>query len=200
MRVQPAGSDNIKTVFLLKLGFTIFEIIGGLFTNSLAIISDALHDLGDTISLGLSWYSDRYAQQGENTKYPYSYKHSSNLGALVKIIILIIGGVIILFEAVPRIINPEPLDAVGMITLAITGIIISGLAVLHARDGRAFTNQGVTWHLLEDFLAWSTIFIVSFVVLFTDLYILDTMLSILITLYIIYSVSRNFKKAASIFQ
>lgn len=199
MRDQPTGSSNIKFVFLIKLSFAILGIAGGLFTNSLAIISDALRDFGDSLSLGLSWYSESHGSPGKETRVPYNHRHFFNLDALARNIILIIGGVVILSEAVPRIINPEPLDTMGMIALAIAGIIISGLVVLRVRRDKSLINQGVTWHLLEDFLAWSTIFIVSFVILFTDLYILDTMLSILITLYIIYSVFRNFKKAASIF-
>ena len=94
------SATNIKVAFFLNLGFTIIEIIGGFWTNSIAIISDALHDLGDSLSLGLSWFLERYSRKKKDEKYSYGYRRYSLFAALINGFILIIGSVFILFEAI----------------------------------------------------------------------------------------------------
>ena len=104
------SATNIKVAFFLNLGFTIIEIIGGFWTNSIAIISDALHDLGDSLSLGLSWFLERYSRKKKDEKYSYGYRRYSLFAALINGFILIIGSVFILFEAIPRLFNPQPVS------------------------------------------------------------------------------------------
>jgi cobalt-zinc-cadmium efflux system protein len=131
------STRNIKIAFFINFGFTLVEIVGGLLTNSLAIMSDALHDLGDSLSLGLSWYLDRYSKKEGDRDYSYGYGRFSLLGALVNAIILIGGSVFILAQAVPRLLSPEPTSASGMLLLAIGGIAVNGLAVLRLKDGHS---------------------------------------------------------------
>ncbi len=190
---------NIKFAFFLNLGFTIFELIGGFWTNSLAIMSDALHDLGDSFSLGLSWYLEKYSQRGRTNKYSYGYRRFSLLGAAINAIILSMGSLIVLSEAIPRLINPEPTHAQGMILFAIVGVIVNGIAVLRLRGSQGMSARVVSWHLLEDVLGWVAVLIVSIVLLFSNLYILDPLLSIGITLYILYNALRNLKSTVEIF-
>jgi cobalt-zinc-cadmium efflux system protein len=193
------STSNIKVAFFLNLSFTILEIIGGLWTNSIAIVADALHDLGDSFSLGLAWYLDRYAKKGRDRKYSYGYRRFSLLGALANTIVLIAGGLFVLSEAVPRIIRPEPANAAGMVIFAIAGIVINGLAVLRVRGGKSLNVQIVTWHLLEDVLGWVAVLVVSIILLFRDIFILDAVLSILITLYVLYNVVGNLRKTVALF-
>ncbi|WP_254564393.1 cation diffusion facilitator family transporter [Oscillatoria sp. HE19RPO] len=190
---------NIKFAFLLNLGFTIFELIGGFWTNSLAIMSDALHDLGDSFSLGLSWYLEKYSQRGRTNKYSYGYRRFSLLGAAINAIVLSMGSLIILSEAIPRLFNPEPADAQGMVLFAIVGVIVNGMAVLRLRGSQGMSARVVSWHLLEDVLGWIAVLIVSIVLLFSNLYILDPLLSIGITLYVLYNALRNLKSTVEIF-
>jgi cobalt-zinc-cadmium efflux system protein len=193
------SSRNIKIAFLLNFGFTLLEIVGGLLTNSLAILSDALHDLGDSLSLGLAWYLDRYAKKERDPEYSYGYGRFSLLGALVNAVILVGGSLYLLSRAIPRLLNPEPASAPGMLLLAIGGIAVNGLAVLRLKGGQSLNMQVVAWHLLEDVLGWVAVLIVSIVLLFTDLYILDPILSILITLYVLYNMLGKLKQTSSLF-
>lgn len=193
------SDGNIKIAFFLNLGFTILEVIGGLLTNSVAILSDALHDLGDTVSLGLAWYLDRYSQKEGNWRFSYGYRRFSLLGALANAIILIGGALFVLTEAVPRLMNPEEAYAPGMALLAVAGIVVNGLAALRVKRGHSLNAQTVAWHLLEDVLGWIAVFIVSIILLFADLPVLDPILSILITLYVLYNVIGRLKETAALF-
>lgn len=168
--------------FFLNLGFTILEIIGGLWTNSLAVLSDALHDLGDSLALGLAWYLERYSQRASDKVYSYGYGRFSLLGALINSVILIGGSLYILSEAVPRILAPEATNAPGMLFLALVGIAVNGLALFRLKGSQSLNVQMVTWHFLEDALGWVAVLLVSLILLFTNAYILDPILSILITL------------------
>jgi cobalt-zinc-cadmium efflux system protein len=181
------------------LTFTIFEIIGGLWTNSLAILSDAVHDLGDSLSLGLAWYLEKVAEKEGDHTYSYGYRRFSLLGALINTIILIVGGLFVLSEAIPRLLNPEHSNAQGMLLFAIAGILVNGAAVLRLRGGKSVNTQVVTWHLLEDVLGWIAVLIVSIVLLIWDIHVLDPILSILITLYVLYNVVRNLRKTLRLF-
>lgn len=193
------STKSIKIAFFLNLGFTLLEIVGGLWTNSLAILSDAIHDLGDSLSLGLSWYLAKVADRGNDHKYSYGYRRYSLLGALINTLVLIFGSVFVLTRAVPRIFHPEPTNAKGMVLFAIVGILINGAAVLRLRGQKDLNARMAALHLLEDVLGWIAVLIVSIILLFKDLPILDPALSILITCYVLYNVIANLKKTLSLF-
>lgn len=192
-------ANNIRLAFFLNLGFTIIEIAGGLWTNSLAIMSDALHDLGDSLSLGLSWFLERYSLKKKDERYSYGYRRYSLLAALINGLILIAGSIYILSEAIPRIFNPEQSNAKGMLIFALAGMVINGIAVLRVRRGRSLNERIVFLHLFEDVLGWAAVFIISIIMIYRDIPILDPILSIVITLYISYRVFMNLKKTFSIF-
>ena len=192
-------AGNLKLAFFLNLGFTLLEIFGGLWTNSVAILSDAVHDLGDSLSLGLAWLLDRYASREPDKRFSYGYRRFSLLGALLNTIILIVGAVFVLSEAIPRLFNPEHSNAQGMILFALLGILVNGAAVLRLRGSKTLNAQVVAWHLLEDVLGWIAVLVVGIVLLFTDIHILDPALSILITVYVLYNVVKNLRKTLSLF-
>lgn len=192
-------TGNIKVAFFLNLAFTIIEIIGGFWTNSMAILSDALHDLGDSLSLGVSWYLQNYSKKGPDYKFSFGYSRFSLLGALINSIVLLGGSVLILSRAIPRIFNPEPVNAKGMIVFAVLGIFINGAAVLRLRKGKSLNEKVVTWHLLEDVLGWVVVLVGSIILNFKDLPIIDPLLSVGITIYILYNVVKNLKKVMNVF-
>jgi cobalt-zinc-cadmium efflux system protein len=196
---SPDNTAGIKAAFWLNFAFTILEIGGGLWTNSVAIVADAVHDLGDSLSLGLAWFLEHYAQKSEDDTYAYGYRRYSLLGALLNTLVLIVGGFIVLSEAVPRLLAPEPTNAPGMIGFAVVGILVNGLAVLRVKKGQSFNTRVVAWHLFEDVLGWVAVLIVGITLLFSNLYILDPILSLLVTLYILYNVIRNLKQTLAIF-
>ena len=193
------GDVGLRTAFFLNLVFAIVEIIGGIMTNSLAILSDAIHDLGDTVSLGLGWYLERVSLRDSDQRYSYGYRRFSLLGALVNTIILVVGAVYITLEAIPRLFSPEKTHAQGMTILALGGIIVNGVAALRLRHEKSYNARAIAWHLFEDVLGWIAVLIVGTILLFTDLYVLDPLLSILISVYVIYNVQKNLQKTIQLF-
>ena len=193
------STSNIRIAFFLNLGFTILEIIGGLWTNSITIISDALHDLGDSFSLGLSWVLEKYSRKKKDEKYSYGYRRYSLLAALINGLILILGSVYVLSQAIPRIFNPEQPNAKGMLFFGFGGVVINGIAALRLRKGRSLNERIITLHLLDDILGWAAILIISIIMMFKNIPILDPILSIVITVYILYNVAVNLKKTFSVF-
>ena len=186
------GTKNLKIAFFINVGFTILEIIGGFFTNSIAIISDALHDLGDSLSLGLAWYLEKKAsKEGSTNKFSFGYARFRLLGALVNALVLIGGSVYIIIEAIARLQNPEPVKSLWMIGIAIIGVGANGYAAWRTKGATSLNEKVISWHLLEDVLGWVAVLIVSIVLQFKDWYFLDPALSFGITLFILYGVGRR---------
>lgn len=195
---HPSGK-NLKIAFFLNLCFTILEIIGGLYVNSIAILSDAVHDLGDSLSLGTSWYLDRKSKKGANYKFSFGYNRFSLLGALINSVVLIAGSIYVIYEAIGRLIKPEHSDADGMIIFAIIGVIVNGYAAFKLSGGKSMNEKVVSWHLIEDVLGWVAVLVVAIVLKFKDIHYLDPALSLLITLYILWNVIKRLKETLYIF-
>lgn len=189
---------NIKVAFFLNTAFTLLEIAGGFFTNSIAILSDAVHDLGDSLSLGLAWYFQKVAKKGSDTAYSYGYKRFSLLGAVINSIVLIVGSVIILSAAIPRIFHPQSTNAEGMFVLAIIGVLVNGAAVFRLKKGNSINEKVVSLHLLEDVLGWLAILIGSVVMYFFDVPVLDPIMSVAIALFVLYNVYKNLRQSLRI--
>ncbi len=184
---------NIKLAFVLNLVFAVIEVAGGLFTNSVAILSDAVHDLGDSISLGMAWFLQKKSTRRSDEYYSYGYRRFSLLGAVFISFILIISSVFILRESIIRISDPQTPNASGMLYLAILGIIVNGFAALRLKAGNSFNERAVSLHLLEDVLGWIAVLIVSIVLKFRNIPILDPILSIAITVWVLSNVYRNLR-------
>jgi cobalt-zinc-cadmium efflux system protein len=196
---EHTSTKIIGLAFFLNLIFTILEIIGGFFINSVAILSDALHDFGDSLALGLSYLFEKLSNRVSDHKYSYGYRRFSILAALINSIILLTGSIFIVRAAILRMMNPVAPNARGMFLFAILGILVNGAAVLQLRKGKALNIRVVSWHLLEDVLGWFAVLIVSIILLFTDWYILDPLLSIVISCYIAYHVFGNLKQTLHVF-
>lgn len=190
-----AETKNIALAFYLNLIFSLIELVGGMLTNSVAILSDALHDLGDSVSLGMAWYFQKFSKKKPDGKYTYGYKRFSILSALLNSLILVSGSGIVLYESVIRLFHPVQSDAKGMFLLAILGILVNGFAALRLRKGGSLNERVVSLHLLEDVLGWAAVLIASIVMMFTNLSILDPILSIGISCFILYNVYHNLQKA-----
>ena len=186
-------TKNIKVAFFLNLVFTIIEIIGGILTNSMAILSDALHDLGDSFSLGMSWYFQNLSNKKPNDKFTYGYSRFSLLGALLNSVILFAGSIFIIYKSTNRIMHPEEVEEVGMMYLAILGIIVNGAAVLKLKRGTSINERVVSLHLLEDVLGWVVVLVASIIMQFVEVPWLDAALSLGIAGYILFNVYKNLK-------
>ncbi|MEO9484406.1 MAG: cation diffusion facilitator family transporter [Ekhidna sp.] len=189
------SEGNIKVAFFLNLSFAIIELIGGLWTNSVAILSDSLHDLGDSLTLGVSWYFAKVAKKGRNQSFSYGYKRFSVLGALINAIVLVTGSIFIIIEAVPRLLNPISPNTEGMIYLAIGGVIVNGAAAFRLSKGGSLNEKVVFTHLLEDILGWVAVLIGAIVMHFWNLPIIDPILSVLIATFILFNVYKNLKES-----
>ncbi len=193
------SASNIKIAFFLNLCFAIFELIGGLFTNSLAILSDSVHDLGDAFALGMSWYLDKASKKPRSEKFTYGLGRFSLLSALLSSFVLLVGSVYVLTEAIPRLLNPQHSNAQGMVGFAIVGIVINCLAVFRLKKGVSMNERVVFWHLLEDVLGWVAVLVTGIFIYFKDIHILDPILSIGIVLFILWNVIKNLKKTVTLF-
>ncbi|MEX0812701.1 MAG: cation diffusion facilitator family transporter [Chitinophagales bacterium] len=197
--LKEASGKNLKIAFFLNFGFTILEIVGGLYVNSIAIISDAIHDLGDSLSLGIAWYLNKKSKKGASEKFSFGYARFSLLGAVINSLVLILGSVFVINEAISRILEPEASNAQGMILFAIFGIAVNGYAAWKLSGGKSMNEKVVSLHLLEDVLGWVAVLIVGIVLLFKEINYLDPALSLLITIYILWNVIKRLKESVYIF-
>lgn len=189
---------NIKTAFFLNLFFTLLEIVGGFFTNSMAILSDAVHDLGDCLSLGLAWYFQKLSKKGSDSSYSYGYKRFSLLGAIINSIVLIVGSIFILTAAIPRIFHPEKTQVAGMFLLAIVGVLVNGVAFFRLKKGSSLNEKVVSLHFLEDVLGWVSILIGAVIMHFFDLPVIDSLLSVGIAIFVLSNVYKNIRQTLHI--
>ena len=190
---------NILTAFILNLAFSVFEFIGGFFTGSIAIISDAVHDIGDATSIGISYFLEKKSKKGPDEKYTYGYTRFSVVGSLVTTLILLFGSCAVIYNAVKRLINPVEINYNGMIIFSVFGIIINSLAAFFTRDGHSLNQKAVNLHMLEDVLGWFVVLIGSVVMRFTDFAFIDPVMSVAVSIFILISVFRNLKTILDLF-
>jgi cobalt-zinc-cadmium efflux system protein len=191
-------TGNIAVAFFLNLGFAIIELVGGLMTNSVAILSDALHDFGDSLSLGTAWYFQKKSQKERSVDYTYGYKRFSLIGAFINAIVLLLGSVFVIQESIQRLLTLESANAKGMLLLAILGIAVNLAAMVRLRKGKSINEKIVSLHFLEDVLGWIAVLVGSLVMMYADLPIIDPILSLLISGFVLFNVYRNIKPAFSI--
>lgn len=190
---------NILTAFILNIAFSIFELIGGIFTNSISIISDAVHDFGDALSIGISLVLEKISKKKPNETYTYGYVRYSVLGALITTIVLTLGSVFVIIGGINRILNPETINYNGMIIFAIFGVIINFFAAYFTREGDSLNQKAVNLHMLEDVLGWVVVLIGSILMKFTDISLIDSIMSIGIALFILINAFKNMKSILDLF-
>lgn len=190
---------NIFIAFILNLFFSIFEFVGGIITNSVAITSDAIHDLGDTISIGLSAVLEHKSKKEPNEKYTYGYVRYSILGAFITSMILCVGSIFIIYNAAIRIINPQEINYNGMILIALIGFIVNLVAAFFTKEGHSLNEKAINLHMLEDVLGWLIVLIGSFLIKFTEINIIDSIMSLLVAIFIFTNAIKNIKEVLDLF-
>tara|TARA_R100001377_G_scaffold80661_1_gene59697 strand:- start:4413 stop:5318 length:906 start_codon:yes stop_codon:yes gene_type:complete len=193
------STRRIGWAFFLNVGFTLIELVGGLLTNSTAILADAVHDLGDSLSIGLAWLLARLSRKPVSDDFSYGYRRFSLLGSLLTGIVMVVGSVWVLNSAIPRLQDPVMPVTEGMLGLAIFGIAVNGFAAFKLSKGNTLNERMLNWHLLEDVLGWVAVLIVSVVLMFKEWPILDPILSIGFTLFVLLNVVRNLWKTLRLF-
>lgn len=187
------AGKNISIAFFLNAFFVVVELIGGLITNSIAILSDALHDFGDCLSLATAWFLQKKSKKGRDSHYSYGYKRFSLLGSIFLSGVLTVSSIYVIIEAVKRIISPQPVSASGMLWMAVFGIIINGAAALRVKKGSSLNERAVYLHIMEDVLGWVGVLVVGIVMMFVNFPALDSILSLAISVWVLTNVYRNLK-------
>ncbi len=194
-----SDTENLGIAFWMNFLFTLLEIVGGILTNSVAIISDALHDLGDSLSLGISWVLAKISQKEKTTTFTYGYKRFSLLAAVINGVVIVGGAVAVLVIAIPRLFNPVLPNAKGMFVLAIIGILVNGYAGYRLKCGKTYNERMVSWHFFEDLFGWVAVLLASVVMIFWEIPILDPILSIVFTFYILFHVVKELRGVVMVF-
>ena len=190
------AAKNIATAFFLNFGFAVVELVGGIATNSVAILSDALHDFGDSVSLGIAWIFQRRSQKGRDSRFSYGYRRFSLLGSVFLSGVLLVSSVFIVIEAVRRLGDPQEVHAQGMFWLAVAGIVVNGVAALRLKKGSTLNERAAFLHIMEDVLGWVAVLVASIVLLLVDHPVtrfLDPAISLAITAWVLVNVWRNLR-------
>ena len=192
------SETRILIAFLLNMIFTFVEIWGGVITGSITIMSDAVHDFGDCIALGMAWRFEKLSKRPANESHPFGYRRFSVVAGLVNNLILLLGGGVLILTSVQRFFAPRPIDGRGMLVFAVFGILINGTAMLLTSKGKNINEKTISMHMLEDVLTWVAVLTVGVVMCFFDLPVLDSVLSIGMTLVIFVGAIRNLRKIFAI--
>ena len=190
---------NILIAFLLNLTFSVFEFVGGILTGSVAIVSDAVHDIGDAAGIGVSYFLEKKSKKQPDEKYTYGYGRYSVLGSAIVIFILIIGSFAVIYNAVSRILNPVGINYDGMIMLAVVGICVNFGAAFFTRGEGSLNQKAVNLHMLEDVLGWIVVLVGALVMRFTGFAIIDPIMSIAVAVFVLINAFGNFKEVLDVF-
>ena len=190
---------NILVAFILNLSFSLFEFVGGIFVGSIAIVSDAIHDVGDAISIGISYILEKKSKKQPDEKHTYGYVRYSVLGSAVTTAILLVGSIAVIINAMVRIFNPVEIDYDGMVIFAVVGVLVNFVAAFVTREGNSLNQKAVNLHMLEDVLGWIVVLIGAIVMKFTDFVIVDPLMSIGVSIFILVNAINNFKQIINLF-
>lgn len=190
---------NILIAFIINLLFAIFEFIGGAITGSVAIASDAVHDLGDAVSIGLSYFMERKSAKQPDSTFTFGYARYSVLGGFITTFILLIGSGAVIYNAVLRIFNPVEVDYSGMMALAVIGVAVNYVAAWFTREEGSINQTAVNLHMLEDVLGWIVVLIGAVIMHFTDIAVIDPIMSICVALFVFVNALKNLKSVTELF-
>lgn len=190
---------NILFAFILNLAFSVFEFFGGIFTGSVAILSDAVHDIGDAASIGASYFLEKKSHKQPDESHTYGYARYSVIGSVITTLILLFGSLAVIYNAVARIISPTAINYNGMIIFAIIGVCVNFGAAMLTREGDSLNQKAVNLHMLEDVLGWVVVLVGAVVMRFTDFYIIDPLMSIGVAIFILINAIKNLKEALDLF-
>ena len=190
---------NILIAFILNIAFSIFEFFGGIFTNSVAILSDSIHDLGDALSIGISYFLEKKSKKKADKKYTYGYVRYSVLGGVLTTTILLVGSILVIINATKRVFHPVEVNYNGMIVFAIIGVVLNFIAAFVTREGDSINQKAVNLHMLEDVLGWIIVLIGAIIMNFTDIKVLDPIMSIGVSIFILINSLKNLKQVLDLF-
>ncbi len=199
MEVTMKTQRNILLAFFLNLGFSVFEFIGGILTGSVAILSDAIHDIGDAASIGIAYALERKSKKQPDAAYTYGYTRYSTLGSLITTLILLLGSIAMICSAISRLIHPTPIHYDGMILFAVAGVCVNLCAAFFTRNGDSLNQKAVNLHMLEDVLGWIVVLVGAIVMRFTGFAFLDPLMSMAVSVFILGNAIKYLKAVVDLF-
>ncbi|MBR5995264.1 MAG: cation transporter [Eubacteriaceae bacterium] len=186
MEKNHSSSANILIALFMNLLFVAVEVVGGLITNSIAILSDSIHDFGDSLSIALAYILEKVSEKKPNDEYTYGYRRYSLISAVITSLILVAGSVTVVIAAIGRIKKPEVINGKLMIVISVFGVVLNGAAALKTHKGSGANERAISLHMLEDVLGWAVVLIGSLFISLFDLYIIDPLLSICVAAFLFY--------------
>jgi len=193
------SQKRILTAFVLNLIFAVFEYIGGAVTGSVAIISDSVHDFGDSVSIGISYVLEGKSKKEPDDKYTFGYGRYSVLGSLIMTVILIVGSIFVIVKACDRIIHPIEIDYNGMLLFAVFGMGVNLVASIATRGDGSLNQKAVSLHMFEDVLGWGVVLLGAILMKFTDITYIDPLMSIGVAIFLLVHAFTHFKEICDIF-
>ena len=194
-----SSKTSIWLAFFLNLSYAIVEFIAGGIFGSSAVLADSVHDLGDAIAIGISAFLETISNREEDGQYTLGYKRFSLLGAILTAVILMIGSVLVILENITKIVHPQPVNEEGVLWLGIIAVNINVIASLVVRKGKTKNESILSLHFLEDTLGWVAVILMAIILRFTDWYILDPLLSLVISFFILSKAIPRFWSTLKIF-
>lgn len=191
--------QNILIAFILNLSFSVIEFFGGIITNSVAILSDSVHDLGDAISIGASFFLEKKSKKKADITYTYGYTRFSVLGGVITTTVLAVSSLLVIISAVKRVINPAQIDYDKMLIFAIIGVVLNTTAAFVTRKSDSINQKSVNLHMLEDVLGWIIVLIGALLMKFTDFTLIDPLMSIGVSVFILINAIKNLKQSLDVF-
>lgn len=193
------SKKKIFIAFILNLIFSMFELVGGILSGSVSILSDSIHDLGDALSIGISYFLERKSEQHPDKKYTYGYNRFSSLGAFVVNSVLALGSIGMIVASVSRLFNPIEVKSTLMIIFAVVGVIINFFAMIVTSKGETLNQKAVNIHMLEDVLGWAVVLIGAVFVKLTGNCYIDPVLSIAVSLFILCHAVKGMRQVLNLF-
>ena len=190
---------TVWLAFFLNLSYAIVEFIAGGIFGSSAVLADSVHDLGDAIAIGVSAFLETISNREEDSHYTLGYKRFSLLGASVTAVILMTGSVLVILENITKLFHPQPVNDEGILWLGIIAVSINVLASLVVRKRKTKNESILSLHFLEDTLGWVAVILMAIVLRFSDWYILDPLLSLVISIFILSKAIPRFWSTLKIF-
>lgn len=194
------GKNVLITIFL-NIVITVAQVIGGLISGSMALLSDAAHNFSDVLSLVISYWAIRLSKREQTLRQTYGYKRAGIFAAFINTAILLIIASILIWEAISRLIDPEPVTGQIVILLAALGILLNGLSLLIIKkDAEGNINiRSAFIHLFADMLTSVAVLIGGFVIMYLGWLWIDGILTIMIAVWLVYSSWGIFYKSIRIF-
>ncbi len=185
--------QNILITFWLNLIFATVELLGAIFSNSISLYSNAIHDYGDSIILLSTLFIERHSYKGRSMNYTYGYRRYSLVGAIINNLILLSASLFITYEAIGRFLNPQEISTRVIFGIAILGIVVNTFGYMRLKQNESEINKSLQNNLFADILSWVGLLVSSVIMALTGWYVIDGLISLFIAITMFYAATKQFR-------